>query len=70
VVGDRRAEQDDGMSRVLTVVAGVVALVGFAGFMTRIVRGNPIGVQLIAGSVVAAVVVWFLASGRIPLVRR
>lgn len=53
--------------RVWALVAGTAG-VGIGIYET--VRGNPIGVQLIAGSVVAAVVLWFLASGRIPLVRR
>jgi hypothetical protein len=38
VHGERRVEQDDAMSRVLTVVAGVVALVAFALVMTGLVR--------------------------------
>lgn len=49
--------------RVWAVAAGTVG-VGVGVF--EMTRGNPIGAQLAVAMVVAAVVVWFLASGWLP----
>jgi hypothetical protein len=53
--------------RVWALVAGTA---GVAVGVYETVRGNPMGVQLIVGSVVAVAVVWFLATGRVPFFRR
>lgn len=51
-------------TRVWALVAGTA---GVAIGIYEVVRGNPIGVPLVAAAVVAAVVVWFLGSGKLPL---